>query len=49
VDRNAHVRSVEGSCKQREIRLSDFLSPPEQAHGDKESGKKRTAQFRSVG
>jgi hypothetical protein len=28
--------SVEGSRQQREIRPGEFLSPPEQAHGDKE-------------
>ncbi len=31
------------------IRLGEFPSPPEQAHGDKENGKKRTPEFRSVG
>ena len=41
-------RSVEGSRQQDEIRLGEFLSPPEQAHGDKEIslGKKRTPEFR---
>jgi len=39
-------RSVEGSRQQGEIRLGEFLSLPEQAHDDKEIGKKRTAQFR---
>jgi hypothetical protein len=36
-------RSVEGSRQQSEIRLGEFLSPPEQAHDDKEIsiGKKR--------
>jgi hypothetical protein len=42
-------RSVEGSRQQGEIRLGDFLSPPEQAHGDKEMGKKGTEELRSVG
>jgi hypothetical protein len=42
-------RSVEGSRQQGEIRLGEFLSPPEQAHGDKEIGNKRTPEFRSVG
>jgi hypothetical protein len=31
----AHVRSVEGSRYQGEIRLGELLSPPEQAHGGK--------------
>jgi len=41
-------RSVEGSRQQGEIRLSEFLSPPEQAHDDKEIslGKKKTPEFR---
>ena len=41
-------RSVEGSRQQGEVRLGEFLSPPEQAHGDKEIsiGKKRTPEFR---
>ena len=39
-------RSVEGSRQQGEVRLGEFLSPPEQAHDDKESGKKRTPEFR---
>jgi hypothetical protein len=41
-------RSVEGSRQQGEIRLGEFLSPPEQAHDDKEisMGKKRTPEFR---
>jgi hypothetical protein len=41
-------RSVEGSRQQGEIRLGEFLSPPEQAHSDKEIsiGKKRTPEFR---
>ena len=40
-------RSVEGSRQQGEIRLCEFLSPPEQAHDDKEIsiGKKRTPEF----
>jgi hypothetical protein len=44
-------RSVEGSRQQGEVRLGEFLSPPEQAHDDKEIsiGKKRTPEFRSVG
>jgi hypothetical protein len=42
----AHVRSVEGSCQQGEVRLAELLSLPEQAHGDKEIGKKRTPEFR---
>jgi hypothetical protein len=45
----AHDHPVEGSCQQTEVRLGELLSPPEQAHGDKESGKKRTPEFRSVG
>ena len=28
----------------REVRLGEFLSPPEQAHGDKETGEKRTPE-----
>jgi hypothetical protein len=32
----AHGNSVEGSRQQGEIRLGEFLSPPEQAHDDKE-------------
>lgn len=41
-------RSVEGSRQPGEIRLGEFLSPPEQASDDKEIsiGKKRTAEFR---
>jgi hypothetical protein len=41
-------RSVEGSRQQGKIRLGEFLSPPEQAHDDKEVsiGKKRTPDFR---
>jgi hypothetical protein len=35
---------VEGLCRQGEIRLGEFLSPPEQAHGDKEIGKKSTPE-----
>ena len=44
----AHGNSVEGSRQQGEIRLGEFLSPPEQAHDDKEisMGKKRTPEFR---
>jgi len=44
-------RSVEGSRQQGEVRLGEFLSPPEQTHDDKEisMGKKKTAEFRSVG
>ena len=44
-------RAVEGSCQQGEIGLSESLSLPEQTNGDKEIsiGKKRTAEFRSVG
>jgi hypothetical protein len=44
-------RSIKGSRQQGEIRLGEFLSPPEQAHDDKEIsiGKRRTPQFRSVG
>jgi hypothetical protein len=45
----ANGNSVEGSRQQSEIRLGEFLSPPEQAHGDKEIGKERTPEFRSVG
>jgi len=54
----AHGNSVEGSCQQGEVRLGELLSPPEQAHDDKEIGKKRTPEpptrgyrpgFRSVG
>jgi hypothetical protein len=37
----AHDHTIEGSCQQGEIRLGQFLSPPERAHGDKEIGKKR--------
>ena len=41
-------RSVEGSRQQGEVRLGEFLSPPEQAHDNKEIsiGKKRTPEFR---
>jgi len=41
-------RSVEGSRQQGEVRLGEFLSPPEQAHADEEIsiGKKRTPEFR---
>ena len=44
----AHGNSVEGSRQQGEIRPGQFLSPPEQAHDDKEIsiGKKRTPEFR---
>jgi len=44
-------RSVEGPRQQGEIRLGEFLSPPEQARDDKEMsiGRKRTPEFRSVG
>jgi hypothetical protein len=45
----AHGNSVGGSCQQGENRLGEFLSPPEQARGDKEIGMKRTPEFRSVG
>ena len=40
-------RSVEGARQQGKIRLGEFLSPPEQAHDDKEIsiGKKRTPEF----
>jgi hypothetical protein len=43
-----HGRSVEGWRQQGEVRLGEFLSPPEQAHDDKETsmGKKRTPEFR---
>ncbi len=40
-----HGRSDEGSRPQGEIRLRELLSPPDQAHGDKEIGKKRTPEF----
>jgi hypothetical protein len=41
-------RSVEGSRQEGEIRLSEFLSSPQQAHDDKEIsiGKKSTPDFR---
>ena len=41
-------RSLEGSRQRGEIRVGEFLSPPEQVHGDKEVsiGKKRTPEFR---
>jgi hypothetical protein len=44
-------RSVEGWRQPGEIRLGEFLSPPEQAHDDQEIsiGKKRTPEFRSAG
>jgi hypothetical protein len=32
----AHDHSVEGSRQQGEIRLGEFLSPPEQAYGAEE-------------
>jgi len=46
--KGAVPRSVEGSLQQGEIRRGEFLSPPEQAHDDKEVsfGKKRTPEFR---
>ena len=44
--RKAHVHSIEGSRQQGEIRLGEFLSPPGQAHDDKENGKKSTPEFR---
>jgi hypothetical protein len=45
----AHDRSVEGSRQQGEIRLGEFLSPPEQPHDDKEIsiGKKKTPEPRT--
>jgi hypothetical protein len=43
----AHNHSVEASCQQGEVRLGEFLSPPERAHGDKEMGKKRTPEPRT--
>ena len=45
----AHDHWVEGSCQHGEVRLGGFLSPPEQARGDKETsiGKKRTPQART--
>ena len=41
-------RSVEDSRQQGEVRLGEFLSPPEQAHDDKEIsiGRKKTPEFR---
>jgi hypothetical protein len=47
VKRVQRPRSVEGSRQQSEIRLGEFLSPPEQAHDDKEisMGKKRPPEF----
>jgi hypothetical protein len=51
-------RSVETSRQKGEVRLGEFLSPPEQARGGKEIGKKKMpeprtgwnrAKFRSVG
>ena len=41
-----HGRSVEGSRQGGEVRLGELLSPPEEAHGDKEIGKKRTPEVR---
>jgi hypothetical protein len=46
VKRVPRPRSVEGLRQPGEIRPGEFLSPPEQAHGDKEIGKKRTPEFR---
>ena len=43
----AHDHSVEGSCRQGEIRLGELPSPPEQAHDDKEIGKKRKPEPRT--
>jgi hypothetical protein len=43
----AHDHSVEGSCQQNQISRSEFLSPPEQAYGDKEIGKKKTPEPRT--
>jgi hypothetical protein len=42
------LQSDEGSRQQGEISLGEFLSPPVQAHDDKEIsiGKKRTPEFR---
>jgi hypothetical protein len=40
----AHDHSVEGSHQPGEVRPGEFLSPPEQAHRDKEIGKKRTPE-----
>jgi hypothetical protein len=42
-------RPVEGSRQEGEVRLGEFLSPPEQAHGDKGSGEKRPPGFRDCG
>jgi hypothetical protein len=44
----AHDHSVEGPRRQGEIRLGEFVSPPDQGHGDKEIsvGMKRTPEFR---
>jgi hypothetical protein len=44
VKRVQRPRSVEGPRQQGEIRLGEFLSPPEQTHDDKEIsiGKKRS-------
>jgi hypothetical protein len=41
----AHDQPVEGSCQQGEIRLGEFLSPPEHAGGDPQSGKKSMPEF----
>jgi hypothetical protein len=40
-----HGRSVEGPRQYGEIRLGELLSPPEQAHGDKESGRQFHLRF----
>jgi len=42
----AHDHSPEGSCQQSEVRLGESLSPPEQAHGDKQSGKEGRPESR---
>jgi len=39
--------AVDGSRQEGEIRFSQFLSPPQQAHDDKGSGKKRTPEPRT--
>jgi len=48
VERMERPSPVEGARQQGEVRLGEFLSPPEQAHDDKEisMGKKRTPEFR---
>jgi hypothetical protein len=48
VKRAQHPRSVEGPRQQGGVRLGEFLSPPQQTHGDKETsvGKKGTSEFR---